>query len=703
MLAAAIVWVIAGSPAAAQQIWEYSPYRVDIWLRLDPSLNLSTDEEARLNKHIEDRLAAAFGPAWRHRVSVPPQEMASLIRRGVDQITVTDLAAGEFVLVLGRDSAEANSLRVFDAAVERLPKIAITQRDRTLLTAAAAAEGEPDKKVQMLIEKTTDEYPDISSLASKIEEKQLTAALVRRLELPPFEKLTRIVNTTLPWQTDRMYREYDKVFFVNVGFEGDRYTVESRELDCTIRHFGPTVTRSTVNYQDLAGRAVDAIIASFAPMVRIEEAETRSTKMTMRSGGLILDDLNPARIQLGDVLQPAIRRDDRNGVPNLLQVLPWTYVAVIATDGIQLKGNLYSGIGGGLGGKTNKRMQRVALRVRPTGEKTDVKVSVRQSNKVQAGCAIYERNLADEELEFLGRTDWRGIFTVHLPERALAVLPEAERKRRAEAKRKSEETRAQQALDKANAESKSHKDEEADKSAAGTSNASESETPAAASVAQSGDSPSASPSGSSTGSNEAEKVTEASEVSGFDRLGDGGAEPIPLRQPLVQIYVKSGSTVLAKLPVVPGLSPLESADLPSDERRLEAEAFFRGFQSDLLDLIGMRALFVARIRAHIAARKFEEAEKMLTQLDTLEKHFELQSKLNGIAAKVKGETRGPLSDQAGKRIDLMVQETSETIQKYLEKDIVVELKNEIEKAKSAPPDDGSSDPPANAAGSQKST
>ena len=70
----------------------------------------------------------------------------------------------------------------------------------------------------------------------------------------------------------------------------------------------------------------------------------------------------------------------------------------------------------------------------------------------------------------------------------------------------------------------------------------------------------------------------------------GGILVPPGEQLLRLIYVKNGSHLLARLPIVPGHLTQLSVELPSDDKRLEAEAFVKGMESTVMDLVARREI-----------------------------------------------------------------------------------------------------------------
>ncbi len=156
---------------------------------------------------------------------------------------------------------------------------------------------------------------------------------------------------------------------------------------------------------------------------------------------------------------------------------------------------------------------------------------------------------------------------------------------------------------------------------------------------------------------------------------------VPLVQPLVLLYVKSGDTVLARLPLVPGLNEVDLADLPSDARRLEAEAHFKGFQGEILDLIAKRAILTSRISLLLKEGKIAEAEALVPEADLMRGYKEMSDELNAIHTRMIDESRDPLPLNAKTRIDRMMISSRDMLQKYLDSDLGRKVRADIEAAK----------------------
>jgi hypothetical protein len=104
---------------------------------------------------------------------------------------------------------------------------------------------------------------------------------------------------------------------------------------------------------------------------------------------------------------------------------------------------------------------------------------------------------------------------------------------------------------------------------------------------------------------------------------DGRLNLARVENPLRLLYIKNGGSVLARLPVVPGLFPIETADLVGDDARLRAEAYLKGVENGIIDLVAQRQLFGARIRTRIKKNKSKDAQTLLEELKLLPGYSEI--------------------------------------------------------------------------------
>jgi hypothetical protein len=152
--------------------------------------------------------------------------------------------------------------------------------------------------------------------------------------------------------------------------------------------------------------------------------------------------------------------------------------------------------------------------------------------------------------------------------------------------------------------------------------------------------------------------------------------------PLYLYYVKNGDTLLARLPIITGMLPLEEAKLPDDRKRLEAEAFLKGIQSEVLDLVVKRKILESRIKTRLDSKKIAEAQTSMEELKRLKSYDKLFSEVDAIQRKVlvsDGVTRA--NPNLVTKVETMVSSTREMIQKWLQSSSINELEKRLEQAK----------------------
>jgi hypothetical protein len=141
---------------------------------------------------------------------------------------------------------------------------------------------------------------------------------------------------------------------------------------------------------------------------------------------------------------------------------------------------------------------------------------------------------------------------------------------------------------------------------------------------------------------------------------------------LVVIYVKNGQRVLARLPIVPGYRPVETASLPNDDYRLQSEAFFVGLQNSVLDYTIQRKVYEIRIKHHVEENEEKEARELIVELKKVPGLEELDQILATEEAELQDN---PLIDSTIRpQIDRMFLQTRELIGEFLQGNLLLEMK-----------------------------
>ena len=112
----------------------------------------------------------------------------------------------------------------------------------------------------------------------------------------------------------------------------------------------------------------------------------------------------------------------------------------------------------------------------------------------------------------------------------------------------------------------------------------------------------------------------------------------PSEHGLRVIYVKRGSRVLKKLPIMPGLFDNLQTTLPNDEARLNAEGVIRGLRSEVLNLVTQRAVYEDQIEARLNENDIEGAREMLNKYRALPTLDQLRSRMTNDRTRLKAQT-----------------------------------------------------------------
>ncbi len=150
-------------------------------------------------------------------------------------------------------------------------------------------------------------------------------------------------------------------------------------------------------------------------------------------------------------------------------------------------------------------------------------------------------------------------------------------------------------------------------------------------------------------------------------------------RPLRLLYVKNGGAVLARLPIVPGHHQVVVADLAGDDMRLQAEAYIRGVQNAIVDLVAIRELFRARINMRIKEGNLKAADDLLEILRNEPSNEKIANDL-GIKQTMFLKAIGRNPNQQ-RKVDEMFSQTRELLAKQINPRIINELEIALIEAK----------------------
>jgi hypothetical protein len=152
----------------------------------------------------------------------------------------------------------------------------------------------------------------------------------------------------------------------------------------------------------------------------------------------------------------------------------------------------------------------------------------------------------------------------------------------------------------------------------------------------------------------------------------------PDELPLRLVYIKNGSHLIARLPVVVGYQPELVMELVSDDKRLEAEAFVQGMESTVMDLVARREILAARIQRRINEGNIEGARELVGDI----KSFQTKDDLDALITRRQQAGLTSSNEREQRRIDVMLSGTRILLNKYLSPDQLVALERMVDGATS---------------------
>lgn len=149
----------------------------------------------------------------------------------------------------------------------------------------------------------------------------------------------------------------------------------------------------------------------------------------------------------------------------------------------------------------------------------------------------------------------------------------------------------------------------------------------------------------------------------------------PSENALRVLLVQHGAEFLARLPLVPGMQAEATAQIANDDQRLEAEGFITGLQEELVDLVTRREVLLAQIERRMEKKEFDEAAKLVRQLQGLESREDFDLYLAEEQKKVFSSDR---LTQA--KIDQMFRKTRELVNEYLDPTVIDQIDRQVRSA-----------------------
>jgi hypothetical protein len=185
----------------------------------------------------------------------------------------------------------------------------------------------------------------------------------------------------------------DKAYFLTIGRQGPKWRVAGREWDRTLQSLGAIAFETTVDRALVPDAALIAVERLFSPLLIVNDADrdSKSATLTIRAGSIPFGDPNFAPLREGDILRPVFRFLDSKRAVRSIQSVPWTYLVLqpLSKGQSQVKASVVSSYRAPLAANMRRRVEAVAVRVRPELSETHLKlVAGRDPPQPQGGLFV---------------------------------------------------------------------------------------------------------------------------------------------------------------------------------------------------------------------------------------------------------------------------------------------------------------------------
>ncbi len=224
--------------------------------------------------------------------------------------------------------------------------------------------------------------------------------------VPPYEPVTEFV----PEGSDE---RFDKLFIIDVKKAPLGYGIACREFDARTRTWSPTIHATATQAARLVETTFEAMLAAFAPLAKIENAEKKTATLRLRGGALPHPDDSWSLVQPGDLFRPLMRFNQRDGTPRKVLPIEWTYLMVETIDASIAQCHIYSGLRSPLSARTRGRIDRLALLIRPRDGATNLQLVTRGNrDDPLEGYEVYAHPAQSKTTTLLGQSDANGNVVV---------------------------------------------------------------------------------------------------------------------------------------------------------------------------------------------------------------------------------------------------------------------------------------------------
>jgi hypothetical protein len=170
----------------------------------------------------------------------------------------------------------------------------------------------------------------------------------------------------------------EKAYLLAIRPLGSNWLIAGREWDRTVQSLGPVLTATTADRRAIAETALELLTRLYSPVLIVNDADrdSKNVALTVRAGSIPPGDPRASPLVKRALLLPYFRFLDSKGNVRKIQPVPWTYLVLDEIKDGRAKCTTASSYRAPLAANMRRRVEAVALFVRPSLPETRLSLVV---------------------------------------------------------------------------------------------------------------------------------------------------------------------------------------------------------------------------------------------------------------------------------------------------------------------------------------
>ncbi|QDT43188.1 hypothetical protein Pan241w_32870 [Gimesia alba] len=158
--------------------------------------------------------------------------------------------------------------------------------------------------------------------------------------------------------------------------------------------------------------------------------------------------------------------------------------------------------------------------------------------------------------------------------------------------------------------------------------------------------------------------------------------PTDPQHPLIWLYVRSGTALVANVPYIPGIAPEVTIQVPDDRIRLSVEGELAVLNGELIEAVASLSMEMSRIRNWAKNNEWKKVDEGIRKLEGgISPKQIYQDKLSVIRVSAIEAAQKQNNRAAQSRIASLCRDTEDRIDRFLDPSGIIDLKTEIQDLK----------------------